>query len=53
MARTSIAQTSLTSSQIDGKPEYSGYMAKSVEISKDDIRGLTKFLEEELENAGN
>lgn len=33
--------------------EYSDYMTKSVEISKDDIRRLIKFLEEELENADN
>lgn len=33
--------------------EYLDYMTKSVEISKDDIRRLIKFLEEELENADN
>ena len=33
--------------------EYSDYMTKSVEISKDDIRRSIKFLEEELENADN
>ena len=33
--------------------EYSDYMTKSFEISKDDIRRLIKFLEEELENADN
>ena len=33
--------------------EYSDYMTKSVEISKDDIRRLIKFLKEELENADN
>lgn len=33
--------------------EYSDYMTKSVEISKDDIRRLIKLLKEELENADN